>query len=100
SVLARDVDDLAVGPNRDALRFLADLHRGHNSAGRQIDDAYLRRIFVGDVQPRAVRTDVHLLGIGARVDDPPDFVRRRVHFADPVGAAIGRRKGLGIDAGP
>ena len=48
----------------------------------------------------AVGADVELLGIVAGVDDALHLVGVGVDFADAVGAAIGRRQRLRIDAGP
>ena len=99
-LLARHVDDLAVRANADAFGFLADLHGRHDGARFQIDDARLRRVFVGHVHPLAVAADRQLLGVGARMDDPFELIGVRVHLANPVGGAIGRRQRLRIDAGP
>ena len=74
---ARHVDDLAVGPDRDPFRLLADLHRGGDRARRGVDDAHLRGVLVRDVQPRAVRADRELLGVARRRGSPASPCRCR-----------------------
>ena len=98
-LLARHVDDLAVRPDLHAFGLLADLHALDDVAGREFDDARCRRIFVGNVEPRAVAADRQLLGIVARVDDAFHLIRVGVDLADAVGGAVGRRQRLLVDAG-
>src|SRR5262249_59939270 len=95
----RHVDLFAVRADRDALGLLADFHGRHRVARRDVDHAQLRRVLVGDVEPRAVGADRELLGIVARVNDALHLAGLDVDLADAVGGPIGRRQRLLVAAG-
>ncbi len=90
--LAGHVNHFAIRADRHAFRLVADLHRRHDVPRRDVDDADLAGVFVGDVHPRPIGADRQLFGIVACLDHPRHLVGFCVDFADAIGAPVGRRQ--------
>jgi hypothetical protein len=77
------------------FRFFADLEALNQMARLRVDDAQLRRVFVGDIHLFAIRADVTCSGSGPTGSAFTSFRCRIVDDADAIGAC-GRAAAISI----